>query len=262
MQKAKISYIKILIMGFVLMMLPLHAAMPNSERFETYKLIKSALKCNIAMETVAKSYLYMGSDKGVRQAKADMKQAFNIFDENFKRLYGATNSPKIKNLLNYSKLNYDELVDVIKKPYSLDNAQELMDYVAVISEASRHIAELYKDKIHYRNEVDTDGLRPQIKSIAKYYIAYQAGIKDENMIHQMKKAVEFCDKAIEARVANPDNTVKMNQNIKRAKNPISPLKNRSFKFEPLFLSGTLYIDISTNTTPKTFLKNTTSKELI
>jgi hypothetical protein len=187
----------------------------DSEKFAKYQLIVSAFKCNIASESIAKTYLYKGAEVGARQANQEMKTALALYEKNFKKLKGSINTPKIKNLLLFIDMSYTELNDVIKEPYSLDNAQIVLDLVATISEGSRHIAEIYKKEIGHNDPVNRAGLIPKVESIAKYYIAYQVGIKDENTKVQMKKAVDFCQRLIKVRVNYPKNTVKMNQIINK-----------------------------------------------
>ena len=62
--------------------------------------------------------------------------------------------------------------------------------------------------------------------IAKYYIAYQIGIKDNNTIHQMKKAVEDFSKIHEFLMKNQTNTPKINVILKK----VDKLWNIVYKF--------------------------------
>jgi len=207
--------LKGILAGALLFSMAQAASSASNNKFEKYKLIVSAFKCNIAAETMAKSYIYLGVGTGTRQVKKDMQDAIATFNKNMKHLSESINNRKIKNLLLFNKMNYDELLTTLKEPYSLDNAQKVLDYVAAISEGSRHIAEIYKKEIGHHDPVNRSGLNPMIESIAKYYIAYQAGIKDENTKNQMAKTVKLCDKMIKLRVNYPKNTVAMNQTINK-----------------------------------------------
>ena len=62
--------------------------------------------------------------------------------------------------------------------------------------------------------------------IAKYYIAYQAGIKDKNTIDQMKAAVQAFTESHEALMANPANTPEINKKL----NQIDRLWKIVYKF--------------------------------
>jgi len=216
----------------------------ENDKFEKYKLIVSAFKCNTASETIAKTYLYIGEKIGARQAKKELTNAIKTFDSNFKILDDSINDQKIKNLLVFIKMSYDELVDLIKEPYNLDNAQIVLDLTATVSEGSRHIAELYKKEIGHNDPVNRSGLIPMVESIAKYYIAYQAGIKDDNTIKLMENSVNFCQKLIDVRVKYPKNTVAMNQTI----NKVNRLWGIVYKF---------YLDLDEGGLPFIVFKTTT-----
>jgi hypothetical protein len=62
--------------------------------------------------------------------------------------------------------------------------------------------------------------------IAKYYIAYQAGIKDKNTVDQMKAAVASFSKAHKTLMANPSNTPEINRQL----NEIDRLWKIVYKF--------------------------------
>jgi len=252
MEKSIRGIFKTLVLG-VLLFNGVHAAtsgLTPEEKLAKHTLIKNAFRCNIAAETIANSYLYIGEAIGARQAKRELKSSMEIFDKNYKSLSESINDPKMKNLLEFVKMSYDELTDLLKEPYTIDNAQIVLDLVGTISEGSRHVAEVYKKAIGHKDPVSMSGLRPMIESISKYYIAYQAGIKDENTINLMKSTVDNCDKLITVRLKYPQNTVAMNQKI----NKVSQLWKIVNKF---------YLDIDDGGLPFIVFKTTTKlkKEL-
>lgn len=183
------------------------------DKLAVYEDIVSGYKCNIASETIGKSYFSIGESIGVRQARKEMDKAFILFSKRYTMLVKSSKDKKIKNLLFFIKMNYDELKYIVKKPYSMDNGQLVLDLVGSISEGSRHIATSYKKQIGYNDPVNRVGLSPKIESIAKYYIAYQVGIKDENTVAMMKSSVDFCEKNINIRLTYPANTPEMTKTI-------------------------------------------------
>ncbi len=185
----------------------------EKSKMAVYEDIVSAYKCNIASETIGKSYFSIGESVGVGQARKEMNKAFITFSKRYAMLDKSTKDKKTRNLLSFMKMNYDELKYIMKKPYSMDNAQLVLDLVGSISEVARHIAKISKDKINYNDPVNRVGLSPKIESIAKFYIAYQAGIKDENTIARMKESIDFCEKNINIRLKYPANTAEMNETI-------------------------------------------------
>jgi hypothetical protein len=139
-----------------------------------------------------------------------MKTSLQKFDKQQKMLKNAFTDSKTKNLLAFIKMNVDEIKDTIKKPYSLDNAQEVIDLAEAISEGSKKIAGILKKKLS-KDYPAGKGQRYMVIQIAKYYMAYEAGIKDENTVHQMNQTVSKFDKLLTQMKAYPRNTVQMNQ---------------------------------------------------
>jgi len=122
----------------------------------------------------------------------------------------------IQNLLAFIDMTYDDLKDVMKQPYSLDNAQVVMDDSEAIAEASTKIDRLLQKKLSKRYTLPK-GQRYLINQIAKYYIAYQVGIKDTNMVRQMKKTVITFDNLLKSMENYRGNTPKMKQTVQRIK---------------------------------------------
>ncbi len=185
----------------------------KKDKLEVYEDIVSGYKCNIAAETIGKSYFSIGENVSVRQGRIEMNKALIAFSKRYIMLVKSAKDKKIKNLLSFMLMNYNELKILVKKPYNMNNAQLVLDLVGSLSEASRHIATTYKKQIGYNDPVNRVGLSPKIESIAKYYIAYQAGIKDENTLAMMKKSVDFCEKNIKIRINYAGNTPEMNKAI-------------------------------------------------
>ena len=185
----------------------------EKSKMAVYEDIVSAYKCNIASETIGKSYFSIGENVGVGQARNEINKAYITFSKRYAMLDKSLKDKKMRNLLSFMKINYDKLKDAMKEPYTLTNAQTILDLVGSISEVARHIAKISKDKIGYNDPVNRVGLSPQIESIAKFYIAYQAGIKDENTINRMKESIDFCEKNINIRLNYVGNTPEMNKTI-------------------------------------------------
>ena len=176
---------------------------------ETLGMVYNAMRSCVFIQTVAKDYLYIGNDVATTQAEKEMATALKKFDKQQKVLAGAFTDPKVKNLMMFVKMNADEIKDTLKKPYSLDHAQEIIDLAEAISEGNKKIAGYLKKKLS-RKYPAGKGQRYMITQVAKYYMAYEAGIKDKNTVLHMKKTVQNFDKLMQEMKAYPKNTVKMN----------------------------------------------------
>ncbi len=189
----------------------------NENDAATLSVLYAAMRSRVFIQTVAKDYLYIGNDIATTKAQKEMAVALKKFDVQQKMLQEAITDPKVKNLMTFVKMNVDEIKEVLKKPYSLENAQEIIDLAEAISEGNKKIAQTLRKKLS-KNYPSGKGQRYLLNQIAKYYMAYQAGIKDENTVRHMKKTVEKFDKLLQEMKAYPDNTVKMNQVLNHAEN--------------------------------------------
>jgi len=174
------------------------------------KLIKTAMSSRVMIQSAAKAYLYAGNDIATTKAENELLTSLKKFDERFKKLNTSINDPKTKNILLFIESNREEIGELLEEPYSLENAQEIIDLAEVISEGELSIAN--RIKMQLKGKVPSfKGQRYYVTQVAKYYIAYKAGIKDKNTVKKMNKTVENLQKLIEEMKAYPKNTPQMNQ---------------------------------------------------
>ena len=220
----------------------------GEERAAKFVLIKNAFRTKISADTIAKAYIYIGEKIGTRQASKEKKKGLIKFKQNFSALEKSINDPKLKNLLVYMRFSYEEFLELVNEPYSKDNAQLILDLSSSIGEGAFRIGNQLRDEIG-KDPIVFDGLVPNIETIAKYYIAYTAGIKDENTVALMREAVETVAEQIDRRTRFQGNTVKMNKNINKAKYLWDIVYN-------------FYLDIDSNGLPFIVLKTTTDLKKI
>ena len=125
---------------------------------------------------------------------------------------------KLKNLLMFVEMSSEDMDEIAKEEYSTDNAQIVIDLSETMLEGSQYVVKSLDDqaKVKSIKIVDTAGRQRMLSQrIAKYYIAYQAGIKDKNTIDQMKAAVkEFSDAQV-ILMNNQTNTPEINKRLKK-----------------------------------------------
>lgn len=241
--KINLKIILVVLLSLNINTFALENALSASDKAAKFSLIKNALRTKIAIDSMAKSYLYVGEKIGTRQASKEKLKSVKKFNTNFNVLLTSFNDKKTKNLLVYMQFSYDELIETMKSEYSLENAQVVLDLSTSIGEGAEYIANRLRDEIG-KDPIVFDGLVPNIETIAKFYIAYTAGIKDENTIALMRESIESVAKQIERRVQYNKNTVRMNKNINQAKQ----LWDIVYSF---------YLDIDNNGLPFIVLKTTT-----
>ncbi len=183
---------------------------------EMVELIDVAGKQRMLSQRIAKDYLYAGEKVAVSKAKKQMKASMEEMVKIHKRLVDSINDPEIQNLLAFVQLSIEDFKSTANEPYSLDNAQLIIDLSESMLEGSQYVVNSLKDKVKVKESaiVGKAGKQRMLaQRIAKYYIAYQAGIKDKNTVDQMKAAVKAFSEAHKALMANPENTPEINRKL-------------------------------------------------
>ncbi len=179
-------------------------------------IINIAGKQRMLSQRIAKDYLYKG--KGVAQEKAsrELQKSLQEFSKNIDILNKDINDEEIKNLIAFVQMSEDELKGIVKKPFNLNNAQLLLDLSESMLEGSQYIVDSLKKKYNLKSAevIDKAGQQRMLaQRIAKYYIAYQLGIKDKNTVEQTRKAVEQFSKNNQFIMSYKDNTPAINEEL-------------------------------------------------
>jgi hypothetical protein len=144
-------------------------------------------------------------------------------------LVKSINDEDIKNLLAFVEMGAEDFSITANEPFSIDNAQLIIDLSESMLEGSQYVVDSLKNTIDVKKSdiVAIAGKQRMLaQRIAKYYIAYQAGIKDQNTIVQMNAAVDMFKKAHEKLMANQNNTPEINKQL----NSINRLWKIVYKF--------------------------------
>ncbi len=180
------------------------------------KLIDVAGKQRMLSQRIAKDYLYIGKKVAVSKAKKQLKASLEELVSAHKVLMDSINDPEIRNLLSFVELSIEDFKTTANEPFNIDNAQLIIDLSESMLEGSQYVVDSLKEKVKVQESaiVGKSGKQRMLaQRIAKYYIAYQAGIKDKNTIDQMKAAVAEFSEAHKALMANPSNTPEINRQL-------------------------------------------------
>jgi hypothetical protein len=183
---------------------------------DAIELINIAGKQRMLSQRIAKDYLYRGMKIAVSKADKQLKESLKEFKANQAKLNEMINDPEIKNLLAFVNMSLDELQGIVNKPFNLDNAQLVLDLSESMLEGSQYVVDSIKKLANIKESrvIATAGKERMLaQRIAKYYIAYQAGIKDKNTVDQMKAAVKEFDENLKFLMKNKDNTASINQKL-------------------------------------------------
>ncbi len=180
------------------------------------KLIDIAGKQRMLSQRIAKDYLYVGEKVAVSKASKQLKASIDEMVSAHKILTDSINDPEISNLLSFVKLSIEDFQATANEPYNLDNAQLIIDLSESMLEGSQYVVNSLKEKVKVEEStiVGKSGKQRMLaQRIAKYYIAYQAGIKDKNTVDQMKAAVAAFSNAHKELMSNPSNTPEINRKL-------------------------------------------------
>ena len=222
------------------------------------KLIDIAGQQRMLSQRIAKDYLYRGKGIAIDKADAQLKQSIQEFKQNQRKLSQMINDPEIKNLLSFVNMSLEELAGIIQKPFNLDNAQLVLDLSESMLEGSQYIVDSVKNSLNIKESktVAKSGRQRMLaQRIAKYYIAYQVGIKDKNTVEQMRKAVDDFSSTHKTLMQNKDNTATINQKLSR----VDKLWKVVYKFYLNIEKGGLPFIVFTSTDDITKMMNEITK---
>jgi len=204
-------------------------AMASSVVSDTVKLIDIAGKQRMLSQRIAKDYLYAGRNVAQAKATKELKASLDELNRSHKLLVESINDPEIQNLLSFVQMSGEDFEATARKPFDLDNAQLIIDLSESMLEGSQYVVDSLKKKVKVKESaiVGMAGRQRMLaQRIAKYYIAYQAGIKDKNTVDQMKAAVKEFSQAHEKLMSNQANTPEINRRL----NEIDRLWKIVYKF--------------------------------
>jgi hypothetical protein len=182
------------------------------------ELLNIAGKQRMLSQRIAKDYLYMGKKVAVDKANKQLEKSLSTFKKSQTYLDKAIIDPEIKNLIAFVNMSQNELETTAKKPFSLDNAQLVLDLSESMLEGSQYIVDSLKNTAEASGSVIvaiSGKQRMLAQRIAKYYIAYQSGIKDKNTVEQMKNTVKLFDENNKRLINNASNTAEISQKLKK-----------------------------------------------
>lgn len=196
---------------------------------DTVKLIDMAGKQRMLSQRIAKNYLYVGEKIASSKANKQLKDALVELTKSHKVLVKSINDPDIKNLLAFVEMSTEDFEATANEEFTLDNAQLVIDLSESMLEGSQYVVDSLKETVEIQESkiVGQAGKQRMLaQRIAKYYIAYQAGIKDKNTVDQMNAAVDMFGKSHTTLMANAANTPEINRKL----NEIDRLWKIVYKF--------------------------------
>ncbi len=184
---------------------------------DTSNLIDIAGKQRMLSQRIAKDYIYIGMKIATSKADKELKESLNEFLKIHKELTKLITDSEIKNLLDFVTLSSDELKEIANRDFTPDNAHLILDLTESMLEGNQYIVDSLKKSHNIKESNILEKAAKQrmlSQRIAKYYIAYQAGIKDENTVNSMKETVKQFSENLKVLLANRNNGAEIDNKLK------------------------------------------------
>lgn len=202
----------------IAMVLLLFSQLIVAEESSTLQLIDMAGKQRMLSQRIAKDYLYKGADIAANKADEQLTKTLKESLYAQTKLKESIKDPRVVNLIDFVAMNYQDIAAKTKEKFSVDNAQYILDLSESMLEGNEYImTSLQKSSGAAASNLVNISARQAMLSqrIAKYYVAYQLGIKDDNTVKQMNKAVQEFTDAQKILVENKTNTPELNEKLKK-----------------------------------------------
>ena len=208
---------KITLVSISLVLLSNISFSKENSKVNASKLMDIAGKQRMLSQRIAKDYIYVGKKIATSKADKELKASLNEFLKIHNELTMLITDSEIKNLLDFVALSSNELKEIANKDFTLDNAQLILDLTESMLEGNQYIVDSLKEvhKLKESNLLEKAAKERMLSQrIAKYYIAYQSGIKDENTVNSMKDTVKQFSENLDLLLKNKNNSVEINKKLK------------------------------------------------
>ena len=193
----------------------------TSEEISLAKLIDIAGQQRMLSQKIAKAYFFHGQHIRPEKTRQQLVSSLDDFNKNFSLLKSHIKLADVQDMLVFLEMAKDEMAELVTQPYSNEKATLVLDYSETLLEGSHNIV-LQLEKASKKKKVaivNTAGRQRMLaQRIAKYYIAYQAGFRDDNTIAQLQQAVVEFEKAQKILENYPKNTPQIKSKLIKVKN--------------------------------------------
>ena len=143
-------------------------------------------------QQITKAYFYKELGIRIVQAKRDLKKGMDALDQDIKVLSAEVKDEEEQGVLTFISYARDEMVGMIKQPYTEENGALMLDFSESLLEGASLIAgkHLHEEDAEERELVVVKQMGFLLERVNKYYIAHKAGFKDYNNVVQLEKAIE------------------------------------------------------------------------
>ncbi len=200
---------------------------PAKSSVSSEQMVNLAGRQRMLSQRMAKDYFYAGKNINKSNALKQLKKSLADFKKTQTLLSAEINDEEIKNLIVFVNMSLDEFLELSNETYNVDNGTIILDLSESMLEGSQYVVQALTKGKASNEIVDIAGKQRMLSQrIAKYYIAYQAGIKDDNTIIQTKETVKEFDSILKKLIVNPGNTIEIKKELAK----VNKMWNIVYKF--------------------------------
>lgn len=200
---------------------------PAKSSVSSEQMVNLAGRQRMLSQRMAKDYFYAGKKINKSNALKQLKKSLEDFRKTQTLLSAEIQDEEIKNLIVFVNMSIDEFVEISGEAYNTDDGTIILDLSESMLEGSQYIVQALTEGKASNEIVDIAGKQRMLSQrIAKYYIAYQAGIKDDNSVIQTQDAVKEFDTILKKLIANPSNTIEIKKELAK----VNRMWNIVYKF--------------------------------
>ncbi len=181
-------------------------------------LINIAGQQRMLSQKIVKAYFFQGERVRTRKARKQVKEGIALFRKNHQTLLLEISDPTIKQLLDFVGTTIDELEEITQQKYGKENAARMLALSETLLEVSQSIVEKIETTLNLQKVIivgESGRQRMLSQRIAKYYIAYQAGFKDQEIVTQLNEAVREFEATQKRLLNSPQNTPEITRELER-----------------------------------------------
>lgn len=182
------------------------------------QLIHDASDQKLQSQRMTKAYFFLGSHIRADKARQQMAEGSQAFSAELKDLKQKVSDPAIHDLVTYEDIAFAEYQALLNAPFNADNAALMLDLSESLLEISSSIEKKLEQKPGGAPAaiVAMSGQQSVLaQRIAMYYIAYRAGFRDSNSLHQLELAVRDFETAHAKLLASKLNDPKITAELKK-----------------------------------------------